>query len=144
MRLQGLAVFVNFRLWACLGLVACATDAVGVDTCRKIEYARCDAASHCPGTFGAIDPGACRRFYRDHCLHGLPAADPGAKVNSCVGDIDSLGACAAQAQDSTPLTSCDPSIVSLDPAILTACALLSQPEKIKSCSFLSPPEDAGH
>src|SRR5512142_368585 len=79
-----------------LGQIGCATEAAGVDSCRKIEYARCDAAAHCPSIFGALDPAACHRFYRDHCLHGLPVPDPGlGKVNACVRDVTLLGECAA-------------------------------------------------
>jgi len=139
---------VGCRLWACIGLVACATDAVGVDSCRKIEYARCDAASHCPTTFGSkINPSACRLFYRDHCLHGLSYDDPGAvQVGDCVRDIVALGACAADSQadpeNATP-SSCDLEIQSLDSQITTACGLIAQPQSIPSCAFLDG-SDAGN
>ena len=147
MRLPRMAQIVNFRYWACLGLVACATEAVGVDSCRKIEYARCDAASHCPSTFGVVDPSACRRFYRDHCLHGLAVPDPGSgKLKQCTDAISQLGECAADANgQDADLATCEAfKSTSLDSSITTACGLLSQPEKISTCMFLSPPEDAGH
>lgn len=135
---------VGCRLWACIGLVACATEAVGVDSCRKIEYARCDAASHCPTTFGAaINPSACRLFYRDHCLHGLASADPGiGKVGDCVRDINLLGECAAGDETATP-SSCDLEFQSLTSDVTTACGLISQPQSIPSCAFLDG-SDAGN
>ena len=140
---------IGCRLWACIGLVACATEAIGVDSCRKIEYARCDAASHCPGTFSSkINPSACRLFYRDHCLHGLSYADPGvSKVGKCVDDIVSLGECAAaEGEDAALLSnpSCDlGDIQSLDSRVTTACGLISQPQSIPSCAFLAG-SDAGN
>ena len=33
-------------------VLGCDSGAVGVETCRDIEYARCDAAVNCPNTFG--------------------------------------------------------------------------------------------
>jgi hypothetical protein len=147
MRLLGTTTnIIGCLLLAGTGLTACDTEAAGVDSCRKIEYARCDAASHCSATFGAIDSSACRRFYRDHCLHGLPVPDPGlAKVNACVRDITELGECAAQGQDVSIETCIPDKSITWDAEITTVCSLISQPEKIVSCSFLNPTEtDAGH
>lgn len=84
-------------LFACGVLVvtgACGTDAVGVETCRKVEEARCRKAPDCgialdqPPHVGD-DVDACIRFYRDACLHGLETqADPGTVAsNACVGAI---------------------------------------------------------
>jgi len=146
MRLFGTPTsFFEGLLLASTGILACDTEAVGVDSCRKVEYSRCDAASRCPNTFGAIDPAACRRFYRDHCLHGLPGPDPGVtKVTECVNMIADLGECAARGQDMT-LADCSLTGTSVDPEILTACSLIAQPEKILTCApFLNPPgTDAG-
>ena len=33
---------------ATIGVGACGTDAVGIETCRQIEEARCRQAPHCP------------------------------------------------------------------------------------------------
>jgi hypothetical protein len=139
-------VIIGCPIWAFVGVVSCATEATGVDSCRKIEYARCDAAAHCPSAFGTIDPAACRRFYRDHCLHGLPTQDPGlANVNLCVKHISDLGQCAAhESEADASLATCSLEGLSRDPEVTTACGLLSQPEKIYSCSFLNPvAADAG-
>jgi hypothetical protein len=76
--------------------VACSSDAVGVDGCKKIEEARCNRAAEC-GVNLAVpvhqdkspegNRQACIRFYRDACLHGMPV-DPGAKeTDVCVSAI---------------------------------------------------------
>jgi hypothetical protein len=75
---------------------ACSNDAVGVDSCKKIEEARCDQAPKCPmiqlGQPLHRDPDveACKRFYDVACLHGLEvSADPGpVAVNACVAAIN--------------------------------------------------------
>lgn len=118
---------------------ACDTAAVGVEACRQVEYARCSAASHCPSTFHITSPAACRRFYRDHCLHGLAVStDPGSPaVNLCTRQINLLGACAAPDSESAQLSSCK-DVHSLDSKVSTVCALLQEPENIKGCEFLNP------
>ncbi|MGH7270056.1 MAG: hypothetical protein ACREJ3_06455, partial [Polyangiaceae bacterium] len=87
------AVFVG-RL-----VIACGTDAVGVDSCRQIEEARCHRGPGCGITLqppyftagSAVD--ACIRAYDDACLHGLDVSDPGpTAVNACVVAIQN-GAC---------------------------------------------------
>lgn len=76
---------------------ACGTDAVGIDSCRKLENARCEKAPECgislakPPHEGAPedDVTACKRYYKDACLHGLPSGkDPGElEVDACVAAI---------------------------------------------------------
>jgi|ERR1044071_8586743 len=103
-------------------VTACGTDALGTDSCRKIEQARCRKGPTCPALLlqGATGVEECTQFARDRCLHGLAVADPGpAVVDQCVSAIDKA-------------SSCD--------------AVLS-PESIPACAFLLPvppvPEDAG-
>ncbi len=78
---------------------ACGTEPIGVDTCRKIEHARCENAPACGislempvhrGESAEDDVGACKRFYDDACLHGLVAPeDPGgSRVDECVDAIN--------------------------------------------------------
>jgi hypothetical protein len=142
MRLRRLSTKIAvFPLWACVGLGACATDAVGVDSCRQIEYARCDAASRCPGTFGTIKPATCRRFYRDHCLHGLAVGqDPGiAKVRDCVQAIEALGRCVSSHDQTVNFSECGVSdLRNLSSETVSACGLLAEPESLSACSFLNP------
>jgi len=119
----------------------CATDAEGVDDCRAIEQARCEAAQAC----GLVsDVPACQRFYRDQCLHGLPASSPGSvQVQACVATIRAAGVCAEQAEGSDALLrDCDPAVTE-GARVLTACALVKEPEKATECSFLAPGVDAG-
>lgn len=101
--------------------LACGTDPVGVDACRRIEGARCESAYGCGidltkpvhrGDTPSLDVGACKRYYEDACLHGLVAReDPGSvKVEACVQAI------------TDPNTSCE---VVRTPEIHPACAFLS-------------------
>jgi hypothetical protein len=112
---------------------SCGTSAVGVDDCREIEKARCQAASPC----GIIDDvPACERFYRDHCLHGLAAPPPeGASVAACVQVIQAAGQCAEDGAD-TPLASCTPRITAAAAGLKTACDVVQHPELTSECSFL--------
>ena len=72
---------------------ACGTDAQGVETCRKIETARCRAAPGCNVSLTspphpADDVQGCIDFYHDACLHGLEVQDPGApSADACVKAI---------------------------------------------------------
>jgi hypothetical protein len=77
---------------------ACSTDAVGVESCRQIETARCHNAAACgisltnpPHRGGpTTDVEFCIQFYNVACLHGLEApGDPGAPaVQACVNAIN--------------------------------------------------------
>lgn len=110
------------------GALACGTDPVGVDTCRKIETARCQNAKSCgislaspvhrrdgntPEKQDQQDVGACIRFYDDACLHGLvTTTDPGAvNAQACVDAINNA----------------------------TDCDVVKNPEKHPACAFLLPP-----
>ena len=111
-----------------LGAVAgpgCGTDAVAVDACRQIEYARCEQGPQCPG-LNVSDVDACKRFYRDQCLHGLMLdGDPGeVVVNRCVADMRQAGSC--------PDQSCIAGTASL------GCQIVEQPQLAPNCAFLVP------
>jgi hypothetical protein len=114
------------------GAFACGTDPVGVETCRKIEDARCENAKSCgvditsqpvhrrdgktPDLQAEQDVGACKRYYEDACLHGLvTTTDPGAvQAQACVDAINNA----------------------------TDCAIIVNPEKAPACAFLLPPAAA--
>lgn len=113
-------VFLSFAFGVSL---ACSSDAVGIDGCRKIEEARCNRAAECGVDLGVPvhndrsvdgDKQACIRFYRDACLHGMPV-DPGSKQSD---------ACTAAIQSGT-------------------CNVVLHPESTPECSFLSGGVDAG-
>ncbi|MFO7180459.1 MAG: hypothetical protein DIU78_017295 [Pseudomonadota bacterium] len=109
----------------------CGTDAVGIEACRRIERARCDAAVSC----GFVDDGdACKRFYRDHCLHGLGRPAPDAtSLDRCVQTIERASACARSNPEATAGECADPP----SSADLDVCALVRSPERAPECAFLS-------
>ncbi|MBN1605518.1 MAG: hypothetical protein JW940_02740 [Polyangiaceae bacterium] len=117
----------------------CGKNAVGVDTCRDIEYARCEAAPSCPKLFDVSDVEQCKRFYRDQCLHGLAASEePGApKVRACVQAIVQAGRCAKQDKS---LAECGSLLVESTDA-KNACDLIGSPEKLDACAFLEPEDE---
>ena len=130
--------------------VSCGTDAVGVDDCRDIETARCEAAASCQGDLHVEDVDACKRYYRDHCLHGLRVEDePGAPVlNACVRAIEAAGACAA-VDPNTTVADCAADEAALrsqtSPALVQVCDIIQYPERTIECEFLLeaelPPEE---
>ncbi len=104
---------------------ACGTDAVGVETCKKIERVRCQWAEACgvdldkpvirrAKSTSKVDD--CFRFYEDACLHGLPVADPNdaGVVQACIDSINTGN-----------------------------CDWVRHPENAPECSWLIPPPDSG-
>jgi hypothetical protein len=129
------AVSVSLALAA-----GCGPDAVGVDDCRKIENARCEAASHCGDRFSITDVDECKRFYRNQCLHGLQTGkSPGAgQVAACVRIIQTAGACAAQNSPTATLAACgDPLAGETNPELRDVCKVVETPELTAECAFLS-------
>lgn len=113
----------------------CGTDAVGVDACQDIELSRCDAAAAC-GTID--DAAACRRFYHDQCLHGLPVPNPGqSAVTACVAMIERARVCAAEGGPEAELGECRESVSSAA-AVTGVCELVATPEFGAECRFLDP------
>lgn len=126
-----LAAATSFSLVTAAG---CGTAAVGIDDCRDIEQARCRAAATC-GMISDVD--ACERYYRDHCLHGLPVKPPaGDSVPSCVEVIKAAGRC-AEADPDIELADCDPPVAAPKVGFTRACDVVSRPERTPECAFLS-------
>lgn len=106
---------------AALALVgACGSKANGVDVCKQVETARCQAAPKCnisitppvytSGT--AID--ACIQFYEVACLDGLGVSAPtSAEVTACVESIE------------------------------LTCDYVSTPSDSPACAWLNSQSDAG-
>jgi hypothetical protein len=111
----------------------CGTSAVGVDDCRDIEQARCEAGLPC----GLIDDvAACKRYYRDHCLHGLSGpSEAAASVADCVAVIKAAGTC-AEADPNIALVDCDPSVTRPQNRLTHACDVVEHPERSLECAFL--------
>jgi hypothetical protein len=100
-------------------LIACGTDATGIEACRQIEEARCRKAPGCGVDMNVPphrdspkqDVEACVRYYRDACLHGMAVADPGhPQTQSCV-----------------------------DAILAGDCPTVLNPETHPACAFLIPP-----
>ena len=133
-----LAAFLAFVLVYASG---CGTDAVGVDECRDIEYARCEAARYCglvDNTDKAVD--ACKRFYRDQCLHGMTSGErPGApKVKDCIAAINSAALCAKAGK--TSMADCSlAKDAGYSAEIAEPCDVIRTPENVVSCDFLASP-----
>ncbi|HEY1532921.1 MAG TPA: hypothetical protein VGF76_02850, partial [Polyangiaceae bacterium] len=84
------------------------------------------------------------RFYRDHCLHGLPVSPPSSSDRKlCLATIKSAGDCAMNDAGDTKLSACEPTPSVSAPRAQTACDLVTHPEYAQECSFLAPGEDAG-
>lgn len=123
--------------------VACGTGAVGVQACREIETARCEAAPACPASLpqgegidltnpipaGGDPVAACVRYYNDACLHGLETsvAPSNVAVSDCVAAIQAAGAAAKKDA--------------------SACTTVVAPQTVSACAFLYPidagPVDSG-
>jgi len=122
-----------------LSASACEPEPVGVDDCRAIENARCTAAVGCGIN---ADAESCRRFYRDHCLHGLAAAESpgGPQVDACVKAIELAGACANDDPEQS-LGDClagDDGITPIGGSELeTVCDVVRYPEQTRECAFLN-------
>lgn len=119
-------------------VAACGTDAEGIDSCRILESARCERAKSCgeislakPAHEGSPDEdvAACKRYYRDACLHGLVSqTDPGAiEVEACRVAIET--------------GTCD---VVKEPALAPACFFLTEtPPVLDAGGDASDAGDAG-
>lgn len=118
-----LAAVAAFAI-AMTSVVACETNAVGVETCRKVERARCENAPACGidlsapvhrGDKAELSVVACISYYDDACLHGLASGnDPGAvQAQACVDAIHNGD-----------------------------CSVVKTPESHPSCGFLIPPAPA--
>ena len=132
MRVNALAVLLGICFAMGVASSGCGTQAVGVESCRRVEEARCHQASACkvdltrPAGGAGGDVESCVRYYETACLHGLVAADPGnAAVDACVAAVNK-GACN----------------VVLHPESSPACAWLVPPPPAPAAADASAP-DAG-
>jgi hypothetical protein len=131
-------------LGAGLAMPACGTDAVGVDACREIETARCNAAAACGYTEAEIT--TCTEFYRDQCLHGLqnPAGDPSSSdVEACIAAIKAVQQCAAAG--AATMADCPeaPLVPGADPATAPCTIITDKVHLLADCKFVVPDADGG-
>jgi len=139
-------------LWlgAPLFIPGCSTGAVGIDACRAIESARCDAAPDCQGdenSFGIETEeqvSNCKVFYNDHCLVGLenteaePAQDD---VDKCVNAVAAVAKC-KRTPDIVTMDACNTSNENAAETVegeagRTPCEVLQEPELLKACAFVA-------
>ena len=112
-------------------IAACGNGAVGVQYCRQIQTARCEAAPACPSYFNLSEPvpdgdpvAACVRYYNDQCLHGLvtTVTPSSVEVNQCVAAIVAAGKAAATERDAS--VQCQFVANPWNPRFSTACVFL--------------------
>jgi hypothetical protein len=125
---MGIGLFFGTAAAVVIAVGACGTDAIGIDTCRQVEEARCRQAPHCSGidlsqpvhrNSPITDVDACIRYYHDACLHGLAAsADPGAVATKACVDAINTGDCA----------------IVITPQVAPACAWLVPPASVDAAA----------
>jgi hypothetical protein len=127
----------RLRLCALLApffLMACNTKAVAIQECRDIEEARCEASVPC-GVIEEEEVDACKRFYRDQCLHGIsgPKAPTGEEQKLCLELINDAKSDAATSMGGA----------SQDDGYTRACKTVSTPWEEPECAFLRPAGPGG-
>jgi hypothetical protein len=134
-------------LFTLLAPTGCGSNAVGVDECRTIETARCEAATACG--FAADKVQSCTLFYRDECLHGVENADAGTPaataVDACVAAVNATAACAKAGAKTIEGCAGAPLLAGADVSLAPCVILQSKVELLAACAFatLAPTPDAG-
>ncbi|WP_438001959.1 hypothetical protein WMF26_22100 [Sorangium sp. So ce185] len=139
-----------------LATQSCGTAAVGIDACRQIETARCEAAAACPAWVGSADADervdACVEFVWDQCLHGIenagtedhPAPEPtGSQIKACVDAIGATRKCAADNVASMAECSAAPPAHGADGALSPCEVITKRAHALKACAFVVDPTGAG-
>ncbi|WP_437987128.1 hypothetical protein [Sorangium sp. So ce117] len=130
---------------------SCGNDAVGVDACRRIEQARCEAAAVCPEWIGSGDAeervNTCVEFYWDQCLHGFENGAGGGQtvaepttveVDACVAAVGEARACASAKVASMAECSAAPLAAGVDRAITPCKVITALAEALEACAFVAP------
>lgn len=126
----------------------CATEAVAIEDCRQIEFARCEASVPC-GVILQDEVEECQRIYREQCLHGIagpeePTADQqrlclnliveaGERASELAAELSN----AADAEASGEGSEKSPKQIEYE----VACRIVSEPWEREECDYLN--EDAG-
>ncbi|MEZ4298216.1 MAG: hypothetical protein R3B70_24905 [Polyangiaceae bacterium] len=121
-----------------LCLAGCGPEAIGVDACRKIESARCDAAAACG--FDEAEVADCKLLYTDQCLHGIENKDhrpTETETEACVAAVTAAGDCAA---DGVPaISGCAGAPLVAGAKDRSPCDIvLSHAEDLSACAFAVP------
>lgn len=123
--------------------LGCGPEAIGVESCRKIESARCDAAAACG--FSEAEVADCKLLYNDQCLHGIENADHRPTeddTEACVAAVTATGDCARSGV--AKMSAC-PAAPLVEGAIDHApCSvILSSAHELSACAFAEGEPDAG-
>jgi hypothetical protein len=150
--LAWLPVLAGAGLPFALAPAGCGTDAVGIEACRQIQTARCNALQQCvfdvetKERYSADQAKACTDFYRDQCLVGIEndTKEPtDATIKGCVAAVNAVSECAKQGV--ATLSDCGVALV--EPADATKFApcdiITSGAELLSACAFVVRPADAG-
>lgn len=118
----------------------CGPQPVGVESCRQIETARCEAAAACG--LSEDDVANCKLVYQDQCLHGIQNADhrpTEAETEACVAAVKAAGACAADGAKKIGECKDAPSVTGSEN--IPPCDLvLSDAHELSACSFVRAAE----
>ncbi|WP_063752013.1 hypothetical protein [Sorangium cellulosum] len=139
-----------------LATQSCGTSAVGIDACRQIETARCEAAAACPAWVGSADADervdACVEFVWDQCLHGIenagtednPAPEPtGSQIEACVDAVGATRKCAADNVASMTECTAAPLVDGADGAISPCDVITKRAHALQACAFVVEPTGTG-
>lgn len=124
---------------------ACSDDPVGIEACRLIETARCEATTACG--VSEADSVYCVAFYRDQCLHGMKnkAADLSSEsTTACVDAIRTVAGCARAGAMSMAQCPTITLVAGYDPAVVRPCDIVNRaPQVLNACEFLTEKNDDG-
>ncbi|MBK8258757.1 MAG: hypothetical protein IPK82_39635 [Polyangiaceae bacterium] len=143
-RLYASAVFVGFgALVSGLFHTGCGPQPVGVESCRKIETARCEGAVQCGFTEDQVKD--CKLLYHDQCLHGIENAEhrpTEAETEACVAAVESASQCAASG--ALTMEGCKGANVISGAESRTPCEIIiSFAHELSACSFAKAEEGEG-
>jgi hypothetical protein len=147
------AALVTISVGACFAaatLTSCGTDAIGIESCRDIETARCNAAALCG--LNTQEVTDCKNFYHDQCLHGIENTlvndggdPPQSETNTCVDAIVKVQGCIQMGGKT--IADCKVTLtVGVDPSVpkKAPCdVLMHEVEDLADCAFVVLPADAG-
>lgn len=121
----------------------CGPEAIGVESCRKIEGARCEAAGSCG--FSPEDVADCKIIYGDQCLHGIEnkayrPTEP--DTEACVAAVRATGVCAGKGVKK--MSGCPQAPLVAGAADESPCDIvLSLVHRLDACAFAAADPDAG-
>jgi hypothetical protein len=123
--------------------LGCGPEAVGVESCRQIESARCEAAAACG--FDEAEVADCKLLYTDQCLHGIENAGyrpTETDTEACVAAVKAAGDCAAAGVELMSACPAAP-LVPGTPDRAPCTVVVSLAHELAACAFAEGEPDAG-